>query len=130
MDRSGRRKAPKRTAGATMSGSQPSASGAAHGTARTSGTVGSVLSPAALPAFLKRDCKYGLGQLDWEQVAGRDRDAALVDPVQEGAADCVEWLRGYQRLDYEASVERDGIGQKKLRLLDSEDTAWRAGVRL
>jgi len=82
-----------------------------------------VLSPAAPPAFLERDCEYGLAQLDGEQVTGRDRDAALVDPVQEGATYCVEGLRGYQRLDYEASVERNRIGQEKLRLLDCEDAA-------
>jgi hypothetical protein len=43
--------------------------------------------------------------------------------VQEGAACCVEGLRGYQRFDYEASVERDRIGQEKFRLLDCEDAA-------
>jgi hypothetical protein len=80
-------------------------------------SVRSVLSPAASPAFLECDCEYGLGQLDGEQIAGRDRDATLVDPVQEGATYCVEGLRGYQRLDYEAGVERDRIGQEKLWLL-------------
>src|ERR1700683_4987326 len=86
-------------------------------------SVGSVLSPAAPPAFLERDCEYGLGQLDREQVASRDRYAALVDPVQEGATYCVKGLRGYQRLDYEASVECDRIGQEKLSLLNGEDAA-------
>jgi hypothetical protein len=38
----------------------------------------------------------------------------------------VERLRGNQGLDYEAGIERDRIGQKKLRFLDRED-ASRAG---
>lgn len=40
----------------------------------------------------------------------------------------MEGLCGDQRLDYEASVERDRIGQEKLRLLNGEDAA-RGGIR-
>jgi hypothetical protein len=75
-------------------------------------SVGSVLSPAASPAFLECDCEYGLGELDGERVAGRDRDAALVDPVQEGATYGVEGLRGDQRLDWKLVSSAIGSGRR------------------
>jgi hypothetical protein len=39
--------------------------------------VGSVASPLACLAFLERDCKRSLGQLDAKQIAGGDGYAAL-----------------------------------------------------
>ncbi len=80
-------------------------------------------TPAPAPAFLQGDGEGTLGELDREQVAGDNRDAAIEDAFEEGAACRVQRLGREQGLHDEAGVQRDRVGKQELLVLEREDAA-------
>jgi hypothetical protein len=62
------------------------------------------------------------------QLAGDDRDPAVEDAFEEGVARVVQRLGRQQRLDNEAGVQGDRVGQGQLLVLDREYAAGEASA--
>jgi len=72
-----------------------------------------VASPSRAPALLERNRKHRFSELDLQQITPHHADAGVHDLLHEPLAHRVQRLTFDERLDHEARVDGERVGQEQ-----------------